>query len=232
MTSRPVKKKRLCRLISATLTGFLLLFVTWAMFRGATTAAPDSPQNRTVSPGDVVINEVAWGGTAASSADEWIELYNVTAAPITLTGWLLAAPDGSPSITLCGVIPAQAYFLLERTDDDTVSDVPADQIYTGGLVNDGETLLLTDTLGACIDTANADGDGWPAGSGSPNYDSMERVDPIAPDSAENWASNDHVTRNGTDADGAPINGTPRTRNSARDTPSQPQADLSVANHRP
>ena len=223
-----MKKKRLCRLISAALTGFLLLFATWAMFRGAATAAPGSPQNRTVSPGDVVINEVAWGGTAASSADEWIELYNVTAAPITLTGWSLAAPDGSPSIALCGVIPAQAYFLLERTDDDTVSDVPADQIYTGGLVNDGETLLLTDPLGACIDTANADGDGWPAGSGSPNYDSMERVDPIAPDTVENWASNDHVTRNGCDADGAPINGTPRTRNSACATPPQPQADLSVA----
>ena len=158
-----MKEKRLCWLTSAAFNGFLLLFVTWAVFRGAATAAPDSPQNRTFSPGDVVINEVAWGGTAASSADEWIELYNVTAAPITLTDWSLAAPDGSPSIALCGVIPAQAFFLLERTDNDTVSDIPADQIYTGGLVNDGETLLLTDPLGACIDTANADGDGWPAG---------------------------------------------------------------------
>ena len=37
----------------------------------------------------VVINEVAHGGTAASSADEWIELHNNTGALIDLTGWKL-----------------------------------------------------------------------------------------------------------------------------------------------
>jgi len=28
--------------------------------------------------GDVVINEVAWAGTADSSNDEWLELFNTT----------------------------------------------------------------------------------------------------------------------------------------------------------
>ena len=45
------------------------------------------------SPGDVVINEVAWGGTHASAADEWIELYNNTTDTIPLNGWMITATN-------------------------------------------------------------------------------------------------------------------------------------------
>jgi uncharacterized repeat protein (TIGR01451 family) len=43
---------------------------------------------------------------------------------------------------------------------------------------------------------------------------MERIDPAAPDTDANWASNNGVIRNGRDANGNPINGTPKCRNSA------------------
>jgi len=183
-------------------------------------------------PGDVVINEVAWMGTAASSADEWIELYNTTDQPIDLTGWTLeSTTDGTPSFTFDAahcrnlVIPAQGFFLLERTDDNTVSDIPADCIYTGSLVNSGESLALKDPTGTVIDTANGDGGAWPAGttgSGSPPYASMERIDPLAPDTDANWATNNGVDRNGLDANGNPINGTPKALNSTINEP--PVAD--------
>jgi len=39
--------------------------------------------------GKVIINEVAWAGTAADPNDEWIELRNVGTAPVDLTGWVL-----------------------------------------------------------------------------------------------------------------------------------------------
>ena len=39
-----------------------------------------------VGTGQLVINEVAWGGTDASPYDEWIELYNPTDEPVDLTG--------------------------------------------------------------------------------------------------------------------------------------------------
>ena len=81
-----------------------------------------------LAAGDVVINEVAWMGTAANAADEWIELYNITAQNIDLTGWTLKSADTSPNITLSGSIPAHGFFLLERTNDTTVSDITADQI--------------------------------------------------------------------------------------------------------
>lgn len=108
------------------------------------------------------INELAWMGTETSSNDEWIEFYNITDAAIDLTGWRIEAADGSPSIALEGTIEAGGYFLLERTDDDTVLAIAADQIYTGGLGNNGERLRLYDQNGALVDEVNGS-DAWPAG---------------------------------------------------------------------
>ncbi len=161
----------------------------------------------------VVINEVAWSGTTASSSDEWLELYNAGAAAVDLAGWTLR-DGGDINLTLYGTLPAGGFFLLERTDDTTVNDIPADLIYTGSLGNSGETLTLRNASDQVVDTANGDGGAWPGGSAAPGYLSMERIDAWAPDSDGNWASNDGITRNGHAANGDPINGTPRQPNSA------------------
>jgi cardiolipin synthase len=218
------------------------LGVVWVLvlvaFLQRTAPVSSSPAARTsAAPLDVVINEVAWSGTAASSNDEWIELHNNTTLPITLTGWLLEASTNGPDITLDGVIPPDGYFLLERTDDDAITDTLADQIYgsdtsTWALNDTGEVLTLTDNLGAVIDTANVSGGAWPAGTsgtGTPSRASMERKNPLLPDADGNWASNDGIIRNGLDANGQPINGTPKSCNSA--TPI-PFADLSVVKASP
>ncbi len=223
--------------VRPTATGTLTNVVT-----ASTTAAEANLSDNTASwrtsvsiPGEgyVVINEVAWGGTGPSplDADEWIELYNPTANAVNLSGWTLVSGDGSPNIALVGTIPAHGYFLLERTDDTTVDDIPADQIYTGALGNAGETLTLRDAGGSAVDTANGDGGEWPAGTASPNYQSMERIDCTLPDSDANWASNDMVTRNGHNAQGGPINGTPKARNSAS-LPPPSSADLAMGKSGP
>ena len=167
---------------------------------------------------DVVINEIAWGGSAASTSDEWIELYNTTEAAIDLTGWILAF--GETAIELDGernsVIEAGGYFLLERTDDGTVSDVDADVLYTGSLSNGGATIELRNAADEIVDRVDATETGWPAGTasgGEPPFASMERVDPFR--EAAEWASNDGRIRNGADANGDPLNGTPGQENSAR-----------------
>ena len=163
------------------------------------------------NPPPVIISEIAWAGTAASSADEWIELYNTTDHAIDLTGWHLTAADGSPDIALRGSIPAHGFFLLERTDDGTISDIAADQIYTGALGNGGESLTLTDAGGNTVDTANADGGAWPAGN-TGEHATMERIG-LAPDSDAAWGTNTGYVVNGHDADGNPIRGTPKSANS-------------------
>ncbi|MFN8454716.1 MAG: lamin tail domain-containing protein [Anaerolineae bacterium] len=161
-------------------------------------------------PGSVIINEVAWGGTAASSTDEWIELLNVTTQTISLTNWVITSTNGL-NIALSGVINPNDYYLIERTNNGVITDTLAELTpsFGSGLNNAGTTLFLS-ASGIMIDTANGDGGPWPAGSGSPDYHSMERLNPFLPDTDANWFSNDMLHRNGLARDGLTfINGTPQ-----------------------
>jgi len=172
--------------------------------------------------GQIVINEIAWTGTGAASSDEWIELHNPTEDAIDLAGWALTFGDVTIHLDVAeeetvevrrSVIGAGGYFLLERTDDAAVSDVEADIVYRGSLSNDGADVRLIDAGGLVVDAALFAESGWPAGTASdgiPPYGSMEREESDLPD----WNTNDGVIRNGLDADGQPINGTPGRANSA------------------
>ncbi|GEM_PF-1134298 len=174
----------------------------------------------------VVINEIAWAGTNASSFDEWVELYNRTGRAISLASMKLYANDLSPYIPLSGTIGANGYFLIERTDDTTVNNVSADLItpFSGsggsGLSNSGESLRLalfsggaTTTLDA-VATCSGSGTTWCGGSDT-SYTTMERYDAsVSGALSSNWYSNlGEFIRNGTDANSATLNGTPRAKNS-------------------
>lgn len=151
------------------------------------------------SVGNVVINEVAWMGTTISHTDEWIEFYNATETMIALEGWVLRSTDGTPTINLTGNIAANAYFLLERTNDNTVSAQAADQIYTGALGNSGEHLELLDNTGLLIDNVNSWGN-WFAGDNTTKQ-TMERKNPgILGSDLNNWATS------------VSVGGTPRAQN--------------------
>jgi len=111
---------------------------------------------------NIIINELAWMGTTNSANDEWIELYNTTGQDIDLTDWTLTADDGTPNITLLGIIAANGYFLMERTDDSSVPNITADQIYVGALGNTGEKLELKDNQNNLIDSIDNSSE-WTAG---------------------------------------------------------------------
>src|SRR3989344_2810320 len=150
---------------------------------------------------DIAINEIAWMGTAASYNDEWMELYNNTGSQLDLSGWRLVAQDGTPEINLSGTVPANGFYLLERTDDTTVPGVPADQIYTGALGNEGENLSLYDNTGNPIDQVNFSG-GWPTGDNVTNQ-TMERKNPQASGGdTSNWQTSQNPA------------GTPKSQNSS------------------
>ena len=118
------------------------------------------PGHAAARPPLVLINEIAWAGTRASAADEWIELFNPGDQAQDLAGWILS--DGNDiHVELAGTIAPGAYFLLEREDDQTISDLPADMIYSGRLDDAGETLRLIDPHGQLVDSANAVGPGAP-----------------------------------------------------------------------
>ena len=174
----------------------------------------------------IIINEIAWSGTATSSADEWIELYNKTAYTLDLSRVVLRAEDGAPYIFLSGTIAPNGYYLIERTNDNTISDITADLAvpFSGignsfGLLNGGEvlyiehlssattTLDMTPALSSC-------GGSWCAGTDGTRQ-SMERVNASAPGATTtNWMSNNILVKNGHDFGGLVINGTPKELNSA------------------
>ncbi len=170
---------------------------------------------------DVVINEVAWMGTKASSADEWVELKNTTGGDIDLAGWgLYEGTAGDVRIiVLTKKIAASGYYLIERSDDNAVADVAADDAgpFSGnGLNNGGERLVLKDGAGNVIDALDFVS-GWPAGAASPSYQTMER-------DAAGWRTNDGTARNGADAKGNPIEGTPGAHNSGVNTITVPATE--------
>jgi len=121
----------------------------------------------------VVINEVAWMGTVNSAQDEWIELYSDTGQ--SFEGWTLSTADGGMNIQLSGAISAGGYFLIERTNDDTVPGITADLIKTfgSGLGNSGDILILKDAGGVEID--NVDGSGaWSIGGSNETKETLQR----------------------------------------------------------
>ncbi|MGY4706135.1 lamin tail domain-containing protein [Candidatus Bipolaricaulota sp. J31] len=161
--------------------------------------------------GQVVIYEVGWAGTLASAYDEWIELHNTSDMPVDLAGWVLVI--GEREIPLSGTIPPWGFFLLERTDDTTISDVTADLIYKGAMPNGGTVLLLHDPDGEVVDSANLGMvGGWFAGDVDRRA-SMERISPELPDAPIAWRT--AAEAKAVDAEGNPILGTPGEENTAR-----------------
>ncbi|WP_239672260.1 phospholipase D-like domain-containing protein [Mangrovibacillus cuniculi] len=160
----------------------LLVGVSAVAMIGSGVTIPEKVE--AASANDVVINEIAWMGTTASYADEWVELHNTSSSAVDLSGWTLASQDGSLSVQLSGTIPAGGYYLLERTDDTTIPDKQANLIYSGSLDNTGEILSLKDASGTIIDSVDA----WHAGDNTSKA-TMERVNPLQDGTiSSSWAT--------------------------------------------
>ena len=111
----------------------------------------------------IVLNEIAWMGTAESPQNEWLELRNLTNGSVNLDGWQIVGEGGDIRILFSkGNIEPGGFYLLERTDENSVLNVPADHIYTGSLSNNGLWLKLFDQDCDLSDEVNASS-GWSAG---------------------------------------------------------------------
>lgn len=177
----------------------------------------------TISSRPIVINEIGWMGTsAARDQDEWVELYNTASYSIDLSKIrLLSLTDNKPDILLSGVIAPKNFYLIERTDDQTISDIPAHRAVPfgsgagAGLSNNGEILALTLGSSTILDqTPPVDSCGGWCGGSAPQFSSMERHDPYMIGSDKNnWGTWNNVRRAGKNADGLAVAGTPSAQNS-------------------
>ncbi len=137
--------------------GVQLLVVALALFQ-LMLWAPNSVRAASTT---LVISEVQFGG--ASAADEFVELYNTTAAPIDLTalggvGLKLhirnstGTNDDSKLLTFVNTtIPAHGYFLIVRDGANATLTSLADATYDG---SSGTTLVANGA--AYISTSDAD----------------------------------------------------------------------------
>ena len=135
--------------------------------------------------GEVIINEVHWAGSPASSRDQWIELYNRTDREISLMNWTIenaGHPQKGLHIQGNQVIPAGGYLLLTARNPQSNQSALAVVSHTqnGSLYLNRANyrpLVLRDTEGTVIDETPANSP-WPAGEYEAEkvYASMQRVD--------------------------------------------------------
>lgn len=133
----------------------------------------------------VMIGEVAWAGSSASLADEWIELWNPGDADMPLQGYSLVGAGANPIFFPDdGVIPAHGTYLVANNADvdakSALATAPQMVTTTVSLSNSMFSMALLDQNGAEVDRAG-DGSAPPAGSSGDVKTTMVR-------DGESWTS--------------------------------------------
>lgn len=116
--------------------------------------------------GSIYISEVMWNGSIASSADEWLELYNPTDSIMDIAGWKIFDDVKNEMMVeiLKGQIPAKGNFLISNNSKDhifaggeSVLNIDPDLIDSdASLSNDKFQISLRNSADKLIDTS---GDG-------------------------------------------------------------------------
>lgn len=169
----------------------------------------------------VVINELLWMGSPASSADEWIEFRNLSETAVDLSGWKLTRKSSGQEVAMLTIpsgktiVPA-GYFLMANfamSSTSTHLAIEPDMVDTAvSLLNSGLEVKLYDASGALVDIAD-DGSGTPlAGKyvSGETYGSMARNGlPGDGIKKESW----HTSATAVNLkSGSIVLGTPRTQN--------------------
>ncbi len=157
-------------------------------------AAPVAAQ-----PGPVVISELMWSGSTASTADEWIELYNPSDSAVDVAGWTLTYRSGAEDkvmFVLDAAIPAGQTFLIANYAADHKNSLLAvqPQLVDAAVSLPNTKLLLQlydgdpQAGGQLIDVAD-DGRGAPFAGDSASKSAMVRIAFDQPgDQSESWAT--------------------------------------------
>ncbi len=142
----------------------------------------------------IVIGEIAWAGSSLSTADEWIELWNLSDSPLSIAGWsLVGAGENEKDIVFPSdaTIPAYGTYLVSNYKSTDVKSAfkTLDSLVTTviSLSNSNQNIELRDAVGNTVDVAG-DGSVPFAGVSLPVKTSMIRIEINAPGStSESWA---------------------------------------------
>lgn len=148
----------------------------------------------------VIISEIAWAGSSISSADEWLELTNITDHPIDVSGWTFEGVSTTPlSLPANSIIESHSTYLIANYDNpnknSTLNTKPQFVTTAVSLPNDKLGITLFNTQHEIIDSAGNSGTPFQGRSGNTGgtlnggFQSMERINTLI-DSAqkEAWSS--------------------------------------------
>ncbi len=154
----------------------------------------------------VIFSEIAWAGSSISSSDEWIELTNLSAQSIDLSGWTISGAGSSDkTLTLpeTAIIAPYSTFLIANYDSSNENSAltrePDHITATLSLSNNGFLATLSDASGTQVDLAGGSGAPFAGRSGSTGdaddgrYRSMVRVDGLASGDQETSWTDAQVT---------------------------------------
>ncbi len=145
----------------------------------------------------IVINEIMCDPPSGQKADEYIELYNRTGAPVSLVGWKMRGgvdldfPAGT-------TIPAGGYLVVAASTSTIQAHYPAVTVvgdWSGSLGNDGDLIRLIDATGNLADEVDYKvGGDWPTLAGGLGS-SMELINPDMDNSrASAWRDSDESNK--------------------------------------
>ncbi len=124
--------------------------------RRLVSATPDAT-NSAPARGPVVINEIYFHPITNDSEEEWLELHNLTATPVSMAGWRLS--DGvSYNFPAGATIAANGFLVVARNPARLLANhptlLPAQVLgpFTGSLADGGEEVVLASPV--TIATAN------------------------------------------------------------------------------
>ena len=165
----------------------------WLILAGAVAGSGEEP-------GSVVVSELMWSGSSASSSDEWIELFNRGSEPVDLKGWTITRGDGEDESVMvvieAGQLPPGEVFLISNYGHDDersrLAAVPSLVDPQVSLPNTKLRLRLYDgppEAASVIDLID-DGRGAPFGGQSGETKAaMVRTDLAAPgDEKDSWST--------------------------------------------
>ena len=151
-------------------------------------------------PGPIVISELMWSGSTASTADEWIELYNPSDAAVDLTGWTLTYRSGDEEkvmivLDAAEVSAGQTFLIANYAAEHKNSLLAVEPQRVDSAVSLPNTKLLLHLYdgdpqagGQLIDMAD-DGRGAPFAGDSASKSAMVRIAFDQPgDQPESWAT--------------------------------------------
>ena len=152
----------------------------------------------------VVINEIMYHHPPAylptgttESAEEWVELYNRTASPVSLTGWKLRG--GLDFDFAAGTqIPANGYLVVAKDAAALLAEFPGINVVgpaSGSLSNSGDVVRLEDAFGNPANEVRYFDDGRWDGRADGGGSSLELRNPGMDNSVpEAWSASDETAK--------------------------------------